>query len=345
MKNLADHADRRTVRWPLLAAAAIALAPAAQAEWVSAQAAIMGTSISVELWAEEKAEGNAAVDAVMQEMHRIDRLMSTYKEDSAVSDVNRRAARETVSLDDELTELISRALTFSELTDGAFDITYASVGKLYDYREGVKPADEAREEALRAVDFRNVILDTEARTVRFAHPGVRIDLGGVAKGYAVESAVGILRRLGVEHAIVTAGGDSRILGDRQGRPWTVGIRNPRDREGVATRIPLQDEAISTSGDYERFFEADGVRYHHILRPSTGQSPSEVRSVTIIGSDATTTDALSTGVFVLGREKGIELIESLGDFEAIVIDADGVMHYTSGLAPAGYSSGLSEQPQR
>ncbi len=314
-------------------------APPVHAEWASAEAAIMGTAIRVELWQEDAEQGRAAIDAVMGEMHRIDNLMSTYKDDSALSDINRRAASQPVDLDDELSELIARALAFSELTGGAFDITYASVGKLYDYREGVKPEDAERQSALAAVDYRNVRLDAEARTIRFAHPGVHIDLGGVAKGYAVESSVRILRRMGVEHAIVTAGGDSRILGDRLGRPWTVGIRNPRDEDGIATRIPLQDEAISTSGDYERYFEADGVRYHHILKPSTGESPSELRSVTVIGSDATMTDALSTGVFVLGRERGLALIETLGDFEAVVIDAAGVMHYSSGLAPGGYSSGL------
>lgn len=140
----------------------------------------------------------------------------------------------------------------------------------------------------------------------------------------------LLRERGVAHAIVTAGGDSRILGDRRGRPWTVGIRNPRRDDAVVTRIPLADEAISTSGDYERFFEADGVRHHHILRPGTGESPREVMSVTVIGPDATTTDALSTGVFVLGVKEGLALIETLEAYEAVIIDADGQMLYSNGL---------------
>lgn len=312
----------------------LVVAPTVSADWVNADEAIMGTAIRVELWQEFPGQGDKALQAVLDEMHRIDRLMSTYKDDSAISAINREAAQEAVALDDELVELIARALRFSALTDGAFDITYASVGQLYDYRKGVKPDAAARAEALTAVNYHNVLLDVDRRTVRFAREGVRIDLGGIAKGYAVERSVEILRRLGVRHAIVTAGGDSRLLGDRRGRPWTVGIRNPRDRAGVVTRIPLQDEAISTSGDYERFFEADGERYHHILRPSTGESPSDVRSVTVIGADGTATDALSTGVFVLGKDKGLALIETLDDFEAIVIDSDGAMHYSSGLMPAG-----------
>lgn len=304
----------------------------AGAEWVSAEAAIMGTAIRVELWQESPEQGKRAIRAVMDEMRRIDRTMSTYKDDSDVSRINREAGTQAVDVSDELIELIARALELSALTDGAFDITYSSVGRLYDYRAGVRPDDNARETALAAVSYRNIILDRSARTIRFARPGVHIDLGGIAKGYAVESSVNQLRTLGVRHAIVTAGGDSRILGDRRGRPWTVGIRDPRNRDGLVTRIPLQDEAISTSGDYERFFESDGTRYHHILRPDTGQSPSELRSVTVIGADATMTDALSTGVFVLGLDAGLALIESLDDFEAVIIDAESVMHYSSGLTP-------------
>lgn len=294
----------------------------------------MGTAIRVELWEPVPGSGEALIEKVMDEMHRIDHLMSTYKDTSEMSRINRDAASGPVAVGDELFELIGRALTFSPLTGGAFDVTYGSVGRLYDYREGVQPSDAEREAALKAVGHDFVHLDEKNRTIRYGYDGVHIDLGGVAKGYAVENGVKILRSHGVRHAIVTAGGDSRILGDRRGRPWTVGIRNPRDKSGIATRIPVQDEAVSTSGDYERYFEADGERVHHILSPKTGKSASEVRSVTIIGPDATTTDALSTGVFVLGRTKGLALIETLEGVEAIIVDRHGTMHYSSGLAAGG-----------
>ncbi len=306
----------------------------AQAEWVSGEGAAMGTAIRVELWEPRPGAGEALVQRVMDEMRRIDELMSTYKDNSELSRVNRDAAASPVVVGDELFALIERALSFSPLTGGAFDVTYGSVGKLYDYREGVQPDAAAREAALAAVDFRFVQLDADARSIAYTREGVTINLGGVAKGYAVENAAHMLRQNGVRHAIVTAGGDSRIIGDRRGRPWTVGIRNPRDRTGIATRIPVQDEAVSTSGDYERYFEADGERVHHILSPKTGKSVSEVRSVTIIGPNATMTDALSTGVFVLGREKGLALVETLVDIEAIIVDASGTMHYSSGLAAGG-----------
>ena len=168
--------------------------------------------------------------------------------------------------------------------------------------------------------------------MRYTQPGVRIDLGGIAKGYAVDRSIAILRSLGVEHASVTAGGDTMIMGDRFGRPWVVGIRHPDDPEKVIARIPMVDAAISTSGDYERYFDEDGKRYHHIINPQTGKSVGEVRSVTIIGPDATTTDGLSTSVFVMGPERGIALIERLGDVDSVIVTSDGKVLYSSGLAP-------------
>jgi thiamine biosynthesis lipoprotein len=161
---------------------------------------------------------------------------------------------------------------------------------------------------------------------------VRIDLGGIAKGYAVDRGIAILADRGIRHGTVTAGGDTRILGDRIGRPWVVGIRHPDDRQRVIARIPLEDAALSTSGDYERYFDEDGRRYHHIINPRTGHSAGELRSVTIIGPDATTTDGLSTGVFVLGAERGLALIERLGDVDAVLVTRDGKVLYSSGLAP-------------
>ncbi len=290
----------------------------------------MGTAIQVELWHDRPDVGARAVTAVMNEMRRIDALMSTYKADSELSRINATAGGAAVPVGDELMALFLRSATISERTGGAFDITYASVGQYYDYRKGEKPDEATLARALAAVDYRNVRLDTVAGTVRYAHPEVRVDLGGIAKGYAVERGVAILREFGVANAIVTAGGDSRILGDRRGKPWIVGVRDPRRDGAIVARLPLVDEAISTSGDYERYFEADGVRYHHILKPATGRSSGEVRSVTVIGPDATITDALSTSVFVLGVDKGMALIEDMRGHEAVIVDAGGRLHYTTGF---------------
>ena len=308
---------------------------AARAEWHQREAAIMGTRIAVEVWHEDAERADAAIDAVIAEMHRIDDLMSHYKPESQLSLINREAANGPVKVDAELAALIARALEFSELSDGAFDITYASVGYLYDYREHRHPTEAQIQAALPAISWRHVVVDREASTVRFLMPGVRIDLGGIAKGYAADSCVRILRAMGIQHASVTAGGDTRLLGDRRGRPWVVGIRHPDDPGRVIARIPLEDAAISTSGDYERFFDEDGVRYHHIIDPHTGKSPHGIRSVTVIGPNATVTEGLTKSVFIMGTERGLALIDTQPDVDAVVVQSDGRVFYSKGLeAPEG-----------
>jgi thiamine biosynthesis lipoprotein len=298
--------------------------------WHSRDEAIMGTAIRVELWCEDARAAQAAMAAVMDEMHRIDRAMSPHKADSELSRINRDAGRMAVPLSDEMYGLVERALAFSHLSDGAFDISFASVGNLYDYREGIEPDAQAFERGRAAIGWRQLVLDPKARTLRFGHEGMRIDLGGFAKGYAVDNGAAILARRGIGHAIVTAGGDSHILGDRRGRPWTIAIRDPRREGGVVAVLPLEDTAISTSGDYERFFERDGVRRHHVIDPRTGLSPDRIRSVTILADDGLTTEGLSKSLFVLGVERGMRLVESLSGVDAVVVDAAGTLHYSSGL---------------
>ena len=310
----------------------LTISRSSHAGWFGGREAHMGTEVTVYLWHDDSAVGQEAVGAVFAEIARLDRLMSTYIEDSEMSALNRSAADGPVMVSDELFGLIMRSLDISVLTRGAFDITYDSVGQHYDFREGRRPDADTISTELPNLDYRFVEPDRQAGTISFAEQGVRINLGGIAKGYAVERGVDILRRYGVAHARVTAGGDSRLLGDRRGQPWMVGVQNPRDRTTVAITIPLENEAISTSGDYERFFEEDGERYHHIIEPTTGEPAGEVRSTTIIGPDAVLTDALSTSVFVMGVDRGLRLIATLPDYEGIVIDDQGRMFYSDGLMP-------------
>jgi len=302
------------------------------AEWIGEAQDHMGTEISVYLWHDDPATGRQAVDAIFAEVARLDRLMSTYIEDSRISEINRHAAEGPVEAGEELFRLVIRSLDISVLTRGAFDITYDSVGQHYDFREGRRPDEETIAEEIQRIDYRLVDADQDAGTIQFMQPGVRINLGGIAKGYAVERGIAIAKRHGVRNARVTAGGDTRLLGDRLGQPWMVGIQNPRNNEEVAVTIPLEDEAISTSGDYERFFMEDGERYHHIIVPSTGTPAGEVHSATIIGPDAVITDALSTSVFIMGVDQGLRLIGTLPDYEGIMIDAEGQMFYSDGLRP-------------
>ena len=290
----------------------------------------MGTRVSVELWADDEVRGRGLVDEVMREYRRIDDAMSTYKPNSEISLVNARAAESPVAISNELFGLVERSLELSQASGGAFDITYDSVGYLYDFRARQRPTDAQIEERLGAVDYRHVVLDRERRTIFFTTAGVRINLGGIAKGWVVERAAAMLRERGVEHALLNAGGDTRVLGDRRGEPWIVGIRHPRVADEVVTRLPLIDEAISTSGDYERYFEENGRRYHHILNPATGRPTEGILTVTVIGPDGTLTDGLDTAIFVLGAEKGLELIERYPGYETIIVDAAGKVSYSQGL---------------
>ena len=302
----------------------------AVAGWVVREEAIMGTAIRVELWAADRKSGEAAAAAVMDEMHRVDRAMSPHKPGSELCRINREAARQPVVLSEEMLGLIQKARAFSHLTEGAFDITYAAVGQLYDYRQQLRPNPQELAAAQACVGWQHLQVDAQARTLRFGLDGMRIDLGGFAKGHAVDNAVALLARRGIRHAYVSAGGDSRVLGDRRGRPWSVAIRDPRRAGEVVAVLPLEDVSISTSGDYERYFDDGAERVHHLIDPATGRSPDGVHSVTILAPDGLTSEALSKAVFVLGTERGLALVERLGGVDAVIVDAQGALHASSGL---------------
>jgi thiamine biosynthesis lipoprotein len=300
----------------------------AYADWYQQQRDIMGTRVSVELWHTEASVADDCSQQVFAEMDRIDALMSSYLDTSELSYINDNAAIAAVEISDELALLVEKSHYFSEISQGAFDITYASIGYAYDYRNRQQPSDQSVAQKLPAIDYHHIELADN--TIRFNNNAVRIDLGGIAKGYAVDRAVDIIGQCGIGKAMVSAGGDSRIIGDRVGRPWVIGIQHPRDPEEIVLRLPLSDSAISTSGDYERFFIDNGKRVHHIINPATGRSAAASWSATVIGPDAMTTDALSTTIFILGAVKGLALIESLEGIDAIIIDSNGKLHYSSGL---------------
>lgn len=307
-----------------------------QAQWLTQVRAIMGTEVTMTLWSEDHAQGQKAITAAMAEMRRIDQTFSPYIETSELAQLNGNAALRAMPVSPELAMLIRRSLHFSELSDGAFDITFASLGWFYDYRQRKQPSAEQKQTLLPAINYRFLQFDPTAPSLRYKHPNVRIDLGGIAKGYAVDRAIAVLQSMGVEHATVSAGGDSRLLGDKLGRPWLIGIKNPRpgahQPEDVVLTMPLDNVAVSTSGDYERFFidEQTGTRVHHIINPKTGESADELMSVTVLGPVALDTDALSTTVFVLGVERGLGLINQLDQFDCVLIDRKGHVHYSRGL---------------
>ncbi|WP_421860485.1 FAD:protein FMN transferase [Marinobacter salarius] len=311
----------------------LTVAMPAQAEWVRVSGTAMTTAIEMEFWTEDPAVASEAGDAVLALFDRIDHQMSRYREDSELSRVNREAANGPVEVSDSLFTVLQQALRISELSHGAFDISFGSIGYLYDFRARQQPSDEELAEGLAKVNYRSVVLDPSANTVRFLDEGVRLDLGGIAKGYTVDRGIDILKSFGIRHARLSAGGDLRLLGDKRGKPWIVGIRDPRSESRNAMVLPLTNVAVSTSGDYERFFFDDNnERVHHILSPATGKPAKGVQSVTILGDDSITTDGLSTAVFVLGAAKGLGMVNRLKGIDAVIIDEQRQVHYSDGLMP-------------
>ena len=306
-----------------------AMTAPACAEWHRLPFQTMGTQAYVELWSEDDNLGKDLLIAVQNEFERINQQMSPYLASSELSLLNREAANGLVTISPELYRLLQHAEQLAKLSDGAFDISFASVGFSYDYRQKIKPSATELQQQQPLINYRHIQLHP-ANQVSFSRPGVKIDLGGIAKGYAVEQAIGLLASAGIKHALVTAGGDTRLLADKRGRPWLVAIKHPRKNDDIVAQLPLTDSAISTSGDYERFFIEDGVRYHHILDPKSGQSPSGLMSVTVIGSDTARTDALSTTLFVLGLERGMALIETIDGYDAVFIDTNHQLYFSSGL---------------
>lgn len=307
------------------------LVPPAAAEWHRDERELMGTRVTVELWSEDPALATSLAGQVLAEIRRLDLMMNPWNPTSELARINREAAGGTLSTTPEIIAVIERARHYSELSGGAFDISFASVGQHYDYREGKAPDKDEVEAGRKNISYRSIVVDPATGEIHFTRPGLQIDLGGIAKGYAVDRGIELLRAAGIESAVVSAGGDSRILGGKDGdRPRTVGIRHPRKDGEFAVLIPLADTAISTSGDYERFFIADGVRHHHILDPNTGESAREVQSASVLAPAAIDSDALSTTVFVLGVERGLALVNNLPGVDAILIDGAGKLHYSDDL---------------
>lgn len=304
------------------------------AEWQHAEHVAMTTPIKLMFWIDDdqtKQQGKKISDAVFASFDQIEQQMSRYRDESELSLVNQTAYINPVKISSSLFSVIQESMRFSDLTQGAFDITFASIGYLYDYRKKIKPSEQEITQGLLAVNYRAVYLDHDALSVKFEKPGIMLDLGGIAKGYAVDKGIEILMQHGVKHAYLSAGGDMRLLGDKRGAPWTIAIRHPRDESKQVAILPLSETAISTSGDYERFFiDEQGERIHHILSPSTGKSVKGMMSVTILADRAINSDALSTSVFVMGVEKGLKLINSLQGVDAILIDDAGKIFYSQSL---------------
>ena len=289
---------------------------APQGGWMQREQLALGQALTVQLWAEDRARGAAAMAAVLAEMQRLERAFSARRAGSELALVNAAAAQGPLLLSAELCALLGRALSFSRATQGAFDVTVAALAVLPTPPE---PRDElALARAQQAVGWRLLQFDPLQSSLRFGRPGMRIDLGAFLQGHAVDRGIALLQRLGIGHAIVAVGPHSRVLGDRRGKPWTLAIRDPQHADAALALLPLQDLAASTA--------APG----RVLDPHSGRPTAGARSVSVVAPEASTAAALAQAVCVLGPERGAALIEDLADVELVLADAEGRLHLSSGF---------------
>lgn len=289
---------------------------------------IMGTLVEIKAYGSDKDLLERGIDDAFAEMGRLEQLLSTHIPGSEVSRLS--AATGPVQVSEETAALLVRGGQIARLSHGAFDMGLGRLKDLWGIESDMPrvPGEKEIQDALQGIG--PDALQIDGLQVRVRTPGLKIDLGGIAKGYAVDRAVETLRRAGVMSAAVNAGGDIRLLGDRQGQPWRIGIQHPRQAGAIVATLTLQDQAVVTSGDYERYFEQDGIRYHHLFDPQTGRPARGCQSVSVIGADAASADALATAAFVLGPERGLDFLERLPGVEGLVLAADGRRLATAGL---------------
>lgn len=302
-----------------------------KAEVFKEKTSVMGTDLEITVSTDSKEKAQKAFDTVVSEMKKIEDEMSEWKEGTYVSEINKYAGKKAVAVPDDLFKVIWASLVVSDLSGGAFDITWASMRGVWDFRRGHErvPSPEEVREKLKLVDYRDIVLDEKKKTVFLKREGMAIGLGAIAKGYAVDRATLAIAKEGIKDSIVKAGGDMRVQGTDNGAPWEIGIKHPRKKELLA-KLRLSNVSISTSGDYERFFIKDNVLYHHIMDPKTGYPARASMSVTILAPDTMTSDALSTAVFVMGPDRGLELVGRLKGVEAIIVDSNGKMRISPGI---------------
>jgi len=327
----------RALRVPLVvlavvvaAASSVAAAPAKLTYTDKA----MGTYVTVWFWTDKEADAAKAAESVFKEMKRLDAEMTTWTDTAEVAQINLNAGKKPVAVSQETLDVIERALDISKKSGGVFDITVGAFHGLWKFDEdmdGSLPDPKEVKKRLALIGYKDVVVDKKKKTVFLKRKGMSITLGGIANGFAVDKCVALLKAAGFNDFMVQAGGDMYISGKKGNDPWVVGIRDPRGTDLFAG-MPIENHSFSTSGDYERGFVKEGVRYHHILDPRDGQPAHASRSVTIKAKDAYTADAWSKVMFILGWKAGLDIIKKykLTDFEVVWVDDKNEIHMTPGI---------------
>jgi thiamine biosynthesis lipoprotein len=294
---------------------------------------LMGNRFDITVIASDSIQANTYIDLAIEEISRIEKLISSWDPNSQTSEINRNAGIEAVIVDRELFQLIERSIAISKLTDGAFDISYASMDKIWKFDGSMTkmPSEAQIKESVEKVGYQNIILNPVNSSVFLKQSGMKIGFGAIGKGYAADQAKKLLIEKGVIAGIINASGDMNTWGKQvDGNDWKVAITNPMDKNKAFGILPIKEGAVVTSGNYEKYVTFNGNRYSHIIDPRTGYPAKGILSVTVFAPKAELADALATSVFVLGIETGLNRIDQLPKIECIIVDDLGAIHKSKNI---------------
>ncbi|MEP6683710.1 MAG: FAD:protein FMN transferase [Parafilimonas sp.] len=295
---------------------------------------LMGNRFEISIVADDEEWANERIDEAIEEIRRIEKLLTTFSDDSQTNLINANAGIQPVPVDKEVFDLVHRSKKISELTQGAFDITYGSVDKRlwnFDTTMTSLPDAQTAKQMIRLINYKNVILNENTCTVFLKEKGMRIGFGGIGKGYAAEMAKRLLKQNGVTSGVVNAAGDLTAWGNQQnGKPWTIGIADPNAKHKAFSHLNITNVSVATSGNYEKFAMIDGKKYSHTIDPKTGLPITGIKSVTIICTNAEIADAMATPVMIIGIQTGLNMINQMKDIACIIIDDNNQVHTSENI---------------
>ena len=294
---------------------------------------MLGSPFEMTVVAKDTLQGNYFIDLAVAEVRRVENLISDWIPTTQISQVNKNAGINPVKVDKEVFNLVDRAIKVSHITSGAFDISYASMDKIWKFDGSMKemPTQEAIKKSVSKIGYKNIILDSKKQTIFLKNEGMKLGLGGIGQGFIADKVKELLFSKGCISGIVNVSGDINAWGKQpDGKPWTVGIVNPLNKNKIFATFPLENSAVETSGSYEKFVVFNGIRYSHIIDPRTGYPTNGVVSVSVFAKQTEIADALATGIFVLGVEVGLDLVNQLKGIECVMVDDKGKIHSSKGI---------------
>lgn len=295
--------------------------------------AMLGSPFEISVVANDSVKANEYSTLAINEVKRIENLISDWIPTTQISEINKNAGIQPVKVDEEVFDLVERAIKISKLTNGAFDISYASMDKIWKFDGSMKemPTPEAIKKSVEKIGYQNIILDKENKTIFLKLTGMKLGLGGIGQGYIADKVKELLQSKGCNSGLVNVSGDINTWGKQpNGELWTVGIVNPMNKNKVFATFPLDNSAVETSGSYEKFVTFNGIRYSHIIDPRTGYPATGIVSVSVFAKQTEIADALATGIFVLGVDVGLDLVNQLKGIQCIIVDDKGKIHASKGI---------------